>query len=295
MRESGTPARRMRPELLLPPALVLSHDLDQLRGNDVWTQLVRLSRVLRPRPGSDSRLSNLWHLMANAVWPRRYFFDNVVGMLAIERMMGFTSTLYFLNGSGGRFGARGGSTLIPETAALAAAGWPIGLHYNYDTFLDATRLRLQREELERLVGQSLNTGRAHYLRFDPAHSWRFLATQGIMVDETLGYPDAIGYRAGIAAPFRPYDAELGARLPLIELPLVAMDAELAAAGPEPAVITFAALLRHLSAVGGALSLLFHPGQFHNPEYPETRGLYRRLLGVARDVGARSVPASAWRA
>jgi hypothetical protein len=280
----------LRPELVRRPALVLSHDLDQLRGNDRWTQLARLSRVFRPRV-SAVRLRNLWYACLNAAQPRRYYFDNVVGMLAVERMLGYTSSLYFLNGQGGRFGARSGSGLIKELAALVPGKWSRGIHYNFDTFLDAERFRAQQRELEELLGMPVVTGRAHYLRFDGLRSWRFLASRGIHVDESLGYPDAIGYRAGIAGPFVPFDTVAESTLPVLEMPLVVMESALTEQGPDEAVEIFVGLMRHLCVVGGALSLLFHPGQFHNPEYPETLGVYRRLLGVARDLGARSSTAA----
>lgn len=285
----GTPVSSLRPELVLPPCLVLSHDLDQVRGNDRWTQLARLARVLRPRIATV-RFSNLWYAFRNAVQPRRYYFDNVIGMIAVERMLGYTSALYFLNGRGGRLGARSGSAPIRELAAVIPRAWSIGIHYNFDTFLAEQPFRNQQRELEELLGIPMISGRAHYLRFDGLRSWKFLASRGIRVDESLGYPDAVGYRAGIAGTFAPFDTETGSPLPLLEMPLVAMESALTEGGAEAAVEIFERLLRHLSVVGGALSLLFHPGQFHNPEYPETLGLYRRLLGVARALDARSITA-----
>lgn len=274
--------------VVAPPVLVLSHDLDQLRGNDVWTQVVRLSRAVLPRGRVLSPVRNAWLVLVNALLPRRYFFDNIIGMIALERMLGFTSSLYFLNGKGGRFGARSGAGMIAEVAALIPAGWDLGMHYNHDTHLEHQAFVTQRTELEALLGRRVTAGRAHYLRFNPARSWRFYVDMGIRADETLGYADRIGYRAGIAGPFRPYDAGSGRALPLVEMPLVFMEGALVEQYPIDPVGAFARHLHHIAEVGGAVSLLFHPGQFDNPEYPETRGLYRRLLGRARLQGARSV-------
>lgn len=290
LQKTGVPAMELAPGLVQAPGLVLSHDLDQLRGNDIWTQAVRLSRALLPRGRSAPKLRNAWLALVNAVLPRRYYFDNIVGMIAIERMLGFSSALYFLNGSGGRFGARSGSKLIPAVAAVTPTGWDLGLHYNHNTHLDPQAFAAQRAELEALLGREVVAGRAHYLRFDPARSWRFYADMGIRADESLGYYDRIGYRAGIAGPFRPYDAESGQALPLVEMPMVFMEDALVKQYPADPVAAFERHLRHIAVVGGALSLLFHPGQFHNPEHPQTLGLYRRLLGRARLLGARSMRA-----
>lgn len=288
LQKTGVPQVALAPELVGPPVLVLSHDLDQLRGNDVWTQVVRMSRAVLPRGRAFPQLRNAWLTLVNAVLPRRYYFDNIVGMIAIERMLGFTSSLYFLNGSGGRFGARSGSGLIRAVATVAPAGWDLGLHYNHDTHLKPQAFAAQRAELEGLLGRGVTAGRAHYLRFDPTRSWRFYVDMGIRADESLGYYDRIGYRAGIAGPFRPYDVGSGQALPLVEMPMVVMEGALVEQYPADPVEAFERHLRHITVVGGAVSLLFHPGQFHNPEHPETLGLYRRLLGSARLLGARSV-------
>jgi hypothetical protein len=224
----------------------------------------------------------------NCLLPQRYYFDNVIGMIEIERMMGFTSSLYFLNGTGGRFGARSGSALISKLAGLTPKGWIFGIHYNYDTFNNEKNFSNQLKELESIIGANVSAGRAHYLRFDPAHSWNFLSKMGVMFDESLGYSDCIGYRAGIAGPFKPFDSQIEREIQLIEMPMVMMDTALITQYGENAVDAFEQHLRHLSIVGGALSLLFHPGYFHNPEYPESLGLYRRLLDKARLYKARSI-------
>jgi hypothetical protein len=52
---------------------------------------------------------------------------------------------------------------------------------------------------------------------------------------------------------------------------------------DEAIEAFSRMLRHVSKVGGALSVLFHPGLYCNPEFPETAGLYDRLLSaIARE-------------
>lgn len=288
LKSTGLPDVTLLPGLVEPLVLVLSHDLDQLRGNDFWTQVVRISRAVLPKRGASAAIRNLWFVLVNAMLPRRYYFDNIIGMIEIERMFGFTSSLYFLNGTGGRFGARSGSDLIPEVAALTPNDWDLGIHYNYDTHLDSEAFTAQRAELESLLGRRVFSGRAHYLRFDPSRSWNFYSTMGIQSDESLGYYDRIGYRAGIAGPFRPYDPSIGSSIQMIEMPMVFMEGALVEQHPLDPVNTFERHISHIKKVGGAISLLFHPGQFNNPEFKETLGLYIRLLKVAHFYGARSV-------
>jgi hypothetical protein len=290
LRDGGAPAPGLD-GVVLPPVVALSHDNDLLRGNDAWTQGVRAFRMLNPMlRGRPPRLGNAWWIARNAVAPRAFYFDNVGGMIDVERMLGFRSTFYLLNGRGGRFGARSGTGLFAELMAALPRGWPTGMHYNYDTLLDDRGWQAQRRDLEALTGRPVESGRGHYLRFDPVRSFEFLDAQGIRCDETVGWPDRVGYRCGIAGPFQPFLDGRQAAGRLWEMPLVVMDSALLEQYPDDPTEAFRRLLDHLSVVGGALSLLFHPGMFHNPEFPETAGLYRRLLGVVRDVGASGGPA-----
>lgn len=273
---------------VLPPRIILSHDCDILRGNDRWTQAVRLFRVWAPlRRARPPRLQNLWWAVRNAARPHDFYLDNVAGLVTLERMFGYRSTFYVLNGSGGRFGARSGSHLIPGLLALIPEEWQTGIHYNYDTFLDSSRFCEQQNELERISDRPMVAGRAHYLRFDAARSPAFFDRHGIRVDESAGYPDRIGYRCGIGGCFQPHNPASRAALDIVEVPMNVMDGALVAQYGTESVAAFERMLTHLSRVGGALSLVFHPGLFFNPEMSEYRHLYHQLLQSCRALGAVS--------
>jgi hypothetical protein len=77
----------------------------------------------------------------------------------------------------------------------------------------------------------------------------------------------------------------GNPLPLIELPLMFMDANLSDGADRFAV--FSEMFTHLKKIGGVLSLLFHPGTFANPEKPALTGLYARVLQHLRENGVRN--------
>lgn len=287
LKRTGSPDFQLG-DLCGPPVAVLSHDCDILRGNDVWTQLVRGVRVAAPLlRGRPPRLQNLWWIVRNALTPKRFYFDNVTGMIDLERTFGFTSTFYLINGSGGRFGARSGSAILSEIAEVVPGGWDIGMHYNYVTFLEPEQFHKQHEELTKIIGRPLAAGRAHYLRFDSQRSLEFLSSFGIRVDESAGYADSIGYRTGAAGCIEGYDRAKDRALDIREVPLVVMDATLLNQYGNNSAEVFRRMVRHLACIGGAISVLFHPGQFHNPEFPSMLGLYHRLLIELRDAGAVS--------
>lgn len=278
-------------DMLLPAGIILSHDCDSLYGNDKWTQGVRAYRVVRPL--ANARLpvpGNLWWMIKNAVTPRRYYFDNLTGMIDLERTFGYQSTFYMLNGSGGRFGARSGTKGLRELLAKIPEGWDTGIHYNYDTHLDTERFKNQFDELRQFTGTDIVAGRAHYLRFDPVRSFPFLESFGIRVDESAGYSDYLGYRCGIGGCFEPFDSKTGRAHRIIEIPMIIMDSTLVLQYEDDALDKVRRMLTHLQHVGGALSVLFHPGVFHNPEFPEMLGIYHRILQECRHINARSLTA-----
>jgi O-antigen/teichoic acid export membrane protein len=273
--------------LIEAPGLVLSHDCDLVRGDDVITQAIRAYRIVQPcLRGRAPRLRLLGIIFANYRHPYRYFLDDLIKMLAVERRFGYRSIMYVLNGTGGRFGARSGLAAVRRLLERVPAGWEIGIHYNYDTFHQPGRFAAQKAEIEALIGEAVTAGRAHYLRFDPRRSPAFVAERGIRFDESVGWSSQNAYKAGIAAPFRPLNEAVGSRVDVIELPLVFMDTNVAEG--EDGYLSFKNLFGHLEKIGGVIGVLFHPGTFSNPERPDLEGLYFRILQLANEARARNL-------
>jgi peptidoglycan/xylan/chitin deacetylase (PgdA/CDA1 family) len=178
---------------------------------------------------------------------------------------------------------------------LLDTGAEVGLHGSYAAADDPVRLAAEKQKLEALAGPILGH-RYHYLRVDPHRNLASLAAAGLRYDTTLGFPDALGFRAGIARPFHPWDLERDEPLDLVEIPLAAMDATLAeerylglaAKRAEPQLMR---LLDWAAEHGGAFAVLWHPDRFD----PVTSGgwdrLYSRLLDGIRERGGRCVPAA----
>jgi len=178
---------------------------------------------------------------------------------------------------------------------LLESGAEVGLHGSYTAADDPARLAAEKHTLEELAGP-IAGHRYHYLRVDPHRNLAPLAELGLRYDTTLGFPDAVGFRAGIARPFRPWSFEREAPLDLLEVPLAAMDATLAeerylglaAKRAEPQLTR---LLDWAAEHGGAFAVLWHPDRFD----PATSGswdrLYSRLLDAVLERGGCCVPAA----
>jgi hypothetical protein len=210
-----------------------------------------------------------------------------------ERRLGATgSTFYVL---GGHDDPHDGAA--PETydrlrprliETLLGADAEIGLHGSYRAAKDPARLVEEKATVEALAGP-LGGHRYHYLRADPHRNFGALAEAGFAYDTTLGFPDAIGFRGGIARPFRPWDLQRDAPLELLEIPVAAMDATLAeerylglsARRAEPAL---SRLLDWGAEHGAMFAILWHPDRFDPLTSAGWDRLYWKLLEGVRERG-----------
>jgi hypothetical protein len=171
---------------------------------------------------------------------------------------------------------------------LLELGAEVGLHGSYTAADDPDRLAAEKGELERLAGP-VRGHRFHYLRGDPHRNLAVLARLGFRYDTTLGFPDAVGFRAGIAHPFRPWDFARDQPLDLVEIPLAAMDATLAeerylglaAKRAEPQLLR---LLDWAAEHGGGFAILWHPDRFDPATSAGWDHLYSRVLEGVRERG-----------
>jgi hypothetical protein len=167
-------------------------------------------------------------------------------------------------------------------ALMAGRGHSIGLHGSYDSFADATRLRSEWDRLATAAaglpdGALQRTLRQHFLRFRPGVTWRAQAEAGLLVDESLGFADDVGYRAGTARSFPAFDLNERRTLSLRVKPLHVMDATLLqylSVGGDEAFATVSAMGSRTRRYGGAFSFLWHNSSL---ETAADRRLYLRLL------------------
>jgi hypothetical protein len=285
-------------------AVALTHDVDSPWR---WTRIglrgaaARLKRgVLQAQLGPALREAT--GLVAAPVHRLRgtdpnWRFDEIV---AEERRCGAHGSTFFV--LAGHHDPHDGAA--PETydelrprlvETLLDAGAEIGLHGSYRSATDPGLLAEEKAELESLAG-TIAGHRYHYLRVDLQENIAPLARLGFHYDTSLGFPDAVGFRAGIARPFRPWDFERDAPAEIVELPLAAMDATLAeerylglsAKRAEPRLM---ALLDWAAENGGAFAILWHPDRFDPATSAGWERLYSRVLDGIRARGGACVSAA----
>ena len=169
---------------------------------------------------------------------------------------------------------------------LRGVGAEIGLHGSYTSADDPERLREEKATLEALAGP-VRGHRYHYLRGDPHRNLAPLAALGFAYDTTLGLPDVIGFRAGIARPFRPWDFGRDEPLDLLEIPLAVMDATLQRymrLSVRQAARRVMRLLDWAAEHGGAFAILWHPDRFDALTSGGWDSLYWRVLEGVQERG-----------
>ena len=264
-------------------AVALTHDVDDVTLYSLRNAFRLFGQARDPRSYAFRKgASTALGALARIGQPDPYWnFDR---WAAEESRRGFRSSFYFcppaprarheydalytmddtLAFEGGRITVRG----LMRT--LAERGFEIGLHGGYLSHLEAEELAREKRQIEEALGKPISGIRQHFLRFEAARTWDAQRRAGFGYDTTLGYNEAIGFRAGIAAPFHPWDA--GARRPLemLELPLTAMDGALFRAmklAPAPAMAKVREHLERVEAVGGLAVLLWHPNAAAEEHFP----------------------------
>ena len=297
------PLERLRRELGLEPpryagarfAVALTHDVD---APWKWTrQGVRAAagRLKRGALPEARALAGVPLHKLRGTDPNWRFAE----IAAKERAHGATGSTFFLMTGHGHptdGPSEPYSRLLPRLVeTLHESGSEIGLHGSYLAAEDMNRVSQEQDDLQEVARGPLAGQRYHYLRIDPHRNLVPLGELGFTYDTTLGFPDAPGFRAGIAHPFRPWDFEREEPAAIVEVPLAAMDATLAearyqglsAAEAKPSLF---ALLDRAAEHGGGFSILWHPERFDAPSARGWDKLYFELLDAVRERGGICLPA-----
>jgi peptidoglycan/xylan/chitin deacetylase (PgdA/CDA1 family) len=314
------PLERLRRELGAEPpqwggarfAVALTHDVDS-----PWKWTRRGVKGAAARAKADlihgrvrSGLRELRGLAGAPLHKARstdpfWSFDRI---LADERRYGASSTFFLLAEHAHELdgpAAEQYERLRPRLVeTLLDGGAEVGLHGSYSAAEDPAQLAAEKESLEKLAG-SVKGQRYHFLRLDPHRNLAQLEAAGFAYDSSLGFSDALGFRAGIAHPFRPWDFENEGPRDLVEVPLAAMDVTLSAEryldlSPREADERLRALLDWAEENGGGFAVLWHSEQYDSALLPGWDRLYKRFVeevqrrgGVCLQAGALAEEARSW--
>ncbi|MBK9796360.1 MAG: hypothetical protein IPP58_07660 [Holophagaceae bacterium] len=287
-----------------PLRLCLSHDVDFTTSRDQGRKFIRrMSRALAgegpKRRAWMNALGSLARLLTGPMARERY--GDFMDWLRLEERFGYRSTFFFLPYPDTHPHVLDGDYRFSDRVRfdnrvirvadmmkeIALAGWEIGLHGTYNSATQKGMLKRQKESVEDIIGREVRSVRQHYLNHVPGLTHQLQAEAGFRVDSTIGHTRAIGLKMGTSHPHRLWDAKAQRALPLVEVPLIAMDTPLLILGLEQqgsqdAMDQLRRIGEGIAASGGVFCLNWHP---HNLPMPELQEIYMDLLSWSKDMGA----------
>ena len=207
--------------------LFLTHDVDELYMWKSWKHVFRvaLGDVVKRKSLSlaFSRVSEYFGVQQGKINDP---FDTFDWLMDKSESVGIKSRFYFMSGGVTEYDNR---YKIDEPKALELIekikkrGHVIGLHPSYNAYVDVEQFKKEKELLEKVVGEPIEEGREHYLRFEVPTTWQVWEENGMKVDSTCGYADKEGFRCGTGDEFSVFNILTREKLGLKERPLVFMD------------------------------------------------------------------------
>jgi peptidoglycan/xylan/chitin deacetylase (PgdA/CDA1 family) len=179
------------------------------------------------------------------------------------------------------------SDVAEKIPRLTGAGCEIGLH-GLDAWIDSSRGRLEANRISEFSKKQGLGVRMHWL-YNNHETFARLEEADFSFDSTVGYNEAVGYRAGTAQTFKPLSAER-----ILELPLHVMDTALFYPGrlnltEKEAWHQVDRILDNASAAGGVLTINWHDRSIAPERLWDD--FYVRLLEKLSEKGACFLTAS----
>lgn len=193
-------------------------------------------------------------------------FDTFGYLEQLHRAHGLSPVFFFLLGDYNRFDKNTPVTVpaFRRLIARVADAARVGIHPSYRSNHREGQLRKEVRRLKKITGENVIRSRQHFLLLRFPETYRRLAMEGIREDYTMGYADAVGFRASMATPFPWYDLGAESIQPLKIFPFAAMDVTLQRYMALPAGEALGRLLelcRRTREVGGAFITLWHNSSF----------------------------------
>ncbi len=168
----------------------------------------------------------------------------------------------------------------------------MGIHPGYRSLADEAKVKAEIDTFRSIFGRQPRSSRQHFLRFRLPESYRQLRLLGITAEYSMGYADAVGWRAGTNLPFPWYDLEKEEHTGLTVHPFVAMDATLKnylGLTAQEAVVVVKSLADDCRPLGGDFSLLWHNSSFAEAHgWKGWRAGYQAIIAHLTDDTSESI-------
>ncbi len=278
-------------------AVALSHDVDIPRKTIPGSLRIFFNQLLGNRElegaGAFSQLGSVVDLLREKLRGGENPYWNFSKWTQLENGYGFKSCFYLFCQKRGeakdpKYDLRTDRSLREAVKKFLLSGFEVGLHGSFKSAKEISTLKEEKSLLEGLFDVDEVGIRLHYLKIEVASSWRIQEEAGLVYDTTLGYPDEVGFRCGLAFPFRPYDLEREKRLNILELPLSIMDGAVFGKGRKDEGEVLSRCLQLLERVErgkGLAVILWHQRSWYERDFPGWRWVYEQILSYLSEKEA----------
>lgn len=136
----------------------------------------------------------------------------------------------------------------------------VGIHPGVRSNTAVSIFKAEKHRLEEIIGSPVSKSRQHYLVLKFPDTYRTLLQMDITEDYTMGYADAIGFRAGTSRPFMWYDVQGDTVTPLKVHPIAMMDTTLRKymkMTPDAAITLSREVIQRIRSAHGIALVLWH--------------------------------------
>lgn len=268
-------------------ALAFTHDVDRMRMHgSLWRDLRSGIGGLQFTGGVSAGMRRVSSLLRTRVFGKRDPYDTIDEILAGQEQRGYRSTWFWI---ASHPTVRNADYALSEIAVntticrIRDRGHEIGLHGSYESGDSPDLLTREKGLLESVVNQTVHSTRQHYLRIRASETWRDHQSAGLKIDTTLGFAGRMGFRAGLAVPFRPWDFAKQQPHDLWEVPLIMMDVtarEYMGLSPAQAIARSRQLIATVARVGGAAAVLWHNSSLNEVDWKGWDAVYESWIDSA---------------
>ncbi|MFH1320660.1 MAG: hypothetical protein ABII90_08410 [Bacteroidota bacterium] len=115
--------------------------------------------------------------------------------------------------------------LINKLKYLIDEGFEIGLHGSLQSAANENLLKTEKELLESMLGKEVIKTRQHWLSYEE-NKTPYIHNKYFKFDSSVAWNDRMGFRAGCASMYRPYDHKNQTAFVFFEIPQVVMDSNI---------------------------------------------------------------------
>ncbi len=162
----------------------------------------------------------------------------------------------------------------------------VGIHPSYNSYLNKEKVKMECDNLSKVLNREITTSRQHFLRLRMPLSYQILIDLDITDDYTMGYASLAGFRAGIADTFRFFDLEHDNVTNLNIHPFALMDGTMRdylELNIDESMEKAKNLIDEVKKVNGTFILLWHNETLSDEKrWTGWKNLYRQILNYALD-------------